>query len=78
MYFGLRDGLQTGIKWDNVVDIPVKNCVKNAFGKEFLRRSFSSEFRPHSPLHLSRSELGSSRIEPNINFYALPSCDMTN
>ena len=30
MYFGLRDCLQTDIrpKWDNVVDIPVENCVK--------------------------------------------------
>jgi hypothetical protein len=56
MYFGLRDGLQTGIKWDNVVDIPVESCVNNAFVNNFFgyaskilsqKRflcSFSSEF----------------------------------
>ena len=50
MYFGLRDGLQTGIKWDNVVDIPVQNYASKILSQKRFWRSFSSEFRPHSPL----------------------------
>ena len=44
MYFGLRDSLQTGIKWENVVDIPIQNDAANAFVNNFFRLRLKNSF----------------------------------
>ena len=36
MRVGLRDSLQNGIKWENLVDIPIQNDAANAFVNNFF------------------------------------------
>ena len=46
LYFGLRDGFQTGIKWVGcMIDVPVENCVNNAFVNNFYASNILSQKR---------------------------------
>ena len=44
MHFGLRDSLQNGIKWENLVDIPIQNDAANAFVNNFFRLRLKNSF----------------------------------
>ena len=73
MHIGLRDSLQTGIKWQNVADILIPNDASTLFVKNFiscasknlsqkrLRRSFiriSVTISLYSPSHNAWTSIG--------------------